>query len=114
MIQTLTKTQANQLAFMVGYVDRHGYAPSYRTIAEALGLASISGVHRVNVALEERGVLRRHAEQRRAGSYDFVRPAALPKANILLRALMDVLDSGGTLSAEDELVIRIRDAMGPK
>lgn len=113
MTRTLTRTQANQLAFMVGFIDRHGYGPSYRTIADGLGLASISGVHRVNRGLEERGVLRRHADIRRAGSYDFVRPAALPKANILLRALMDVLDTEGSISSEDELIVRIREAMGP-
>jgi SOS-response transcriptional repressor LexA len=46
------------LCFIAGYIEHHGYAPSLREMAAAVGLASKSGA-RVLARLEVRGMIRR-------------------------------------------------------
>jgi len=49
----MTKRQAAALAFIQAFWKEHGYAPSYGEIAEAIGLRSKSGVHRIVHSLNE-------------------------------------------------------------
>ena len=55
----LTKRQRECLDFLSGYIEKHGYSPSYREISGAVGLVSNSEVHRVVTGLEERGHITR-------------------------------------------------------
>ncbi|MCO8277038.1 transcriptional repressor LexA [Actinoplanes sp. TRM 88003] len=55
----LTERQRQILTVVQTWAQRHGYSPSSREIADALGLASTSTVGRHLRALEEAGFLRR-------------------------------------------------------
>jgi repressor LexA len=63
---SLTRTQANALAFIAHGIAENGLAPSYEEIGVALGLASKSAVHRLVKCLEERGAIRRMPGRARA------------------------------------------------
>jgi repressor LexA len=62
----LTGRQQEIWAFLVDYVDRHGYPPTVREIGEAVGLASPSTVHAHLANLERAGLLRRDPTKPRA------------------------------------------------
>lgn len=62
----LTKIQSEVLAFIQHAIKQSGCAPAVRDIAAHLGWASISSTHRVLVALEERGHIRRLRNKARA------------------------------------------------
>ena len=53
----LTPRQAEVLQFIHDHQTRTGAAPSYREIAKALSLKSISGIHRLVYGLAERGAV---------------------------------------------------------
>ncbi len=55
----MTRQQQALLTFIREHVGRSGFAPSYREMADALGLRSKAGVHRLVVALEKLGHIRR-------------------------------------------------------
>jgi len=56
--QTYTET----IRFISWYWRERGFAPSYRTIAKALGYRSTSSVHRILAVLERRGRIVRNPE----------------------------------------------------
>jgi SOS-response transcriptional repressor LexA len=56
---TLTKKQAECLAFVDERINKTGRAPSFDEVAAALKLKSKSNVHRLYIALEQRGRIRR-------------------------------------------------------
>jgi repressor LexA len=62
----LTGRQQEIWAFLVAYVDRHGYPPTVREIGEAVGLASPSTVHAHLANLERAGLLKRDPTKPRA------------------------------------------------
>ncbi len=62
----LTKKQHQLLLFIRDRVARDGVAPSFDEMKEALQLQSKSGIHRLIMALEERGFLRRLPHRARA------------------------------------------------
>jgi len=62
----LTPKMLQLYGIMKEYKDRNGYIPSYDEMAEMLGLKSKSGIHRLIVAMEKRGALRRLPNQSRA------------------------------------------------
>ncbi|HEY4202612.1 MAG TPA: hypothetical protein VGM83_18835 [Devosiaceae bacterium] len=53
----LTPRQRRTLDFVTAYGAARQHAPSYREIADGIGLASVSGVSRLVQALEARGHL---------------------------------------------------------
>ncbi|MDO5506042.1 MAG: transcriptional repressor LexA [Pseudoxanthomonas suwonensis] len=57
MRDDLTTRQRQMLAFIEGFMARHGYAPTDREIAEAFGLASKTGPRKHLAALEAAGYL---------------------------------------------------------
>lgn len=61
-----TERQRDVLRFIRSYNASHGYSPCMREIAANLGLRSQSGVYRMLVGLEERGLIRRLANRARA------------------------------------------------
>jgi repressor LexA len=63
----LTKKQKQALGFIADYMSRHdGIAPSYQEIAEALGLKSKSGVHRIVQGLTDKGHIRSRSYRARS------------------------------------------------
>ena len=63
----LTRKMRDLLEFLRDYTrDEDGVPPSYQEMADYLGLASKSGVHRLIAALEERGYIIRMPHHARA------------------------------------------------
>lgn len=55
----LTRRQKEVMDFLSGFLEKHGYSPSYEEIATGLGLASLATVHKHIQALEAKQYLRR-------------------------------------------------------
>lgn len=55
----LTRRQKEVMDFLSGFLEEHGYSPSYEEIATGLGLASLATVHKHIQALEAKQYLRR-------------------------------------------------------
>ncbi len=55
----LTRRQKELMDFLSGFIQKHGYSPSYEEIAGGLGLASLATVHKHIQALEAKQYLRR-------------------------------------------------------
>lgn len=53
----MSPKQKIALEFIKAYMEVKGYAPSYRNIAEGLGIKSKSNVHRLVHALKSQGLL---------------------------------------------------------
>lgn len=67
MSVSTTRKQAEMLAFLANYLDATGgIAPSFQEMADAVGLKSKSGVHRLITALIERGKIARIPDRARA------------------------------------------------
>ena len=62
----LTSKQHDLLLFINKRLSETGISPSFEEMKKALGLASKSGIHRLIVALEERGFIRRLPHRARA------------------------------------------------
>ena len=45
------------IAFIAEFTDQHGFSPTYREIAEGLGYASVSTVHKHITELKEKGLI---------------------------------------------------------
>src|SRR5580704_10868581 len=63
---TLTKRQKEVLDFLVTFVNKHGYSPSFEEIAQALRLTSLATVHKHVTTLERKGFIRRGYNQSRS------------------------------------------------
>jgi repressor LexA len=74
----LTRKQHELLTFIDRHLATTGFSPSFEEMREALCLRSKSGVHRLIVALEERGFLRRRPHRARA--LEVIRPSELMPA----------------------------------
>ena len=55
----LTDRQKEVLDFIAGFVEDHGYSPSYEEIAEGMQLASLATVHKHLTNLQEKGFIKR-------------------------------------------------------
>ena len=62
----LTKKQSELLRFINERLKETGVPPSFDEMKEALDLRSKSGIHRLIIALEERGFIRRLPNRARA------------------------------------------------
>lgn len=62
----MTRREMEAFNFIDRYRAKHGLAPSYQEMADALGLASKSGVHRLVLQLEAKGWIRVHRHRARA------------------------------------------------
>ncbi len=54
------------MEFLSGFIEKHGYSPSYEEIASSLGLASLATVHKHIQALEGKQYLRRNYNHSRS------------------------------------------------
>ena len=62
----LTKKQKELLTYIQNFQNKNGVTPSYEEMKVALTLKSKSGIHRLILALEERGFVKRLAHKARA------------------------------------------------
>jgi repressor LexA len=62
----LTKRQKEVLDYLVGFMNKHGYSPSFEEIAHALKLTSLATVHKHLSTLEAKGFVRRGYNQSRS------------------------------------------------
>ncbi|HUQ94404.1 MAG TPA: transcriptional repressor LexA [Bryobacteraceae bacterium] len=62
----LTRRQKEVLDYIAGFVDQHGYCPSYEEIATGLDLASLATVHKHIQTLETKQYLKRGFNQSRS------------------------------------------------
>ncbi len=62
----LTKKQKELLSYIQNFQRKSGVTPSYEEMKSALNLKSKSGIHRLVIALEERGFVKRLAHKARA------------------------------------------------
>jgi repressor LexA len=62
----LTKRQKDVLDFLVGFINKHGYSPSFEEVAKALRLTSLATVHKHIATLERKGFIRRGYNQSRS------------------------------------------------
>ena len=62
----LTRKQLSLLLFIEEKTSKNGISPSFEEMKEALNLKSKSGIHRLIMALEERGFIRRLPHRARA------------------------------------------------
>lgn len=81
----LTKRQKQVLDFLVGFINRKGYSPSYEEIAGSMDLSSLATVHKHIQTLERKGFIRRGHNQSRSvevvalpGSVPFSKTAMRP------------------------------------
>src|SRR5580698_1115326 len=63
---TLTKRQKEVLNYLVGFLNKNGYSPSFEEIAHALKLTSLATVHKHLSTLEKKGFIRRGYNQSRS------------------------------------------------
>jgi repressor LexA len=102
----LTGRQQEIWAFVVEYVDQHGYPPTVREIGEAVGLASPSTVHAHLANLERAGMLRRDPTKPRALELVGERPGAperRPVREARALPLVGQIAAGGPLLAEENV-----------
>ncbi len=62
----LTKRQKEVLDFLVNFLNKHGYSPSFEEIARSLKLTSLATVHKHITTLERKGFIRRGHNQSRS------------------------------------------------
>ncbi len=62
----LTKRQKEVLDFLVSFLNKHGYSPSFQEIARSLKLTSLATVHKHITTLERKGFIRRGYNQSRS------------------------------------------------
>ena len=62
----LTRRQREVMDFIAGFLQEHGYSPSYQEMARGLGLSSLATVHKHILTLERKGFLRRGPNQSRS------------------------------------------------
>ena len=91
----LTTKQKELLIFINERLQETGVPPSFDEMKEALDLQSKSGIHRLIMALEERGFIRRLPHRARA--IEIIKlPDAMPQApRRAARLLANVIEGGG-------------------
>ncbi len=80
----LTRRQKQVFDFLVGFINRHGYSPSFEEIGEGLGLSSLATVHKHMQTLEKKGFIRRGYNQSRSVEVVAV-PSSVPFAKTAVR-----------------------------
>jgi repressor LexA len=95
----MTKRQKEILDFVTGFVREHDYSPSLEEIADAMGLSSVSTVHKHVSLLLEKGLLRRGWNQNR--SLEPVQAQRRPRAAVI--PLAGVVAAGRPIEAIENL-----------
>ncbi len=82
----LTRRQKQVLDFLVSFINRRGYSPSFEEIGGGLGLSSLATVHKHLETLEKKGFVRRGYNQSRSVEVVAI-PGTVPFAKAALRIL---------------------------
>jgi repressor LexA len=61
-MQPRTRRQKEVLEYITGYIEKHGYEPSYQQIARQLGVSSKAGIAKHIKSLESQGLIARRRE----------------------------------------------------
>jgi repressor LexA len=80
----LTRRQKQVLDFLVNFINKHGYSPSFEEIGESLGLSSLATVHKHMETLERKGFIRRGYNRSRSVEVVAV-PGSVPFAKTALK-----------------------------
>ncbi|MCA9369789.1 transcriptional repressor LexA [Candidatus Woesebacteria bacterium] len=65
MAVTLYKRQRQIVDFIAQYIQKNGYAPTLREIADSIGVSSLATVHEHLQALERKNIIKKHEGQTR-------------------------------------------------
>lgn len=107
----LTKKQNVILEFVVEFVKDRGFAPSYREVAEHIGVSSPATVHEHIANLEKKGYLRRDEDGGRAIEIEpsvlrFARAIELPlKGLITAGAPIEAVETNETMAVPAQLAL---------
>jgi repressor LexA len=82
----LTRRQKQVLDFLVGFINRKGYSPSFEEIAGSLDLSSLATVHKHLETLERKGFIRRGYNRSRSVEVVAL-PGQVPFPRTAVRAL---------------------------
>src|SRR6266571_2836976 len=81
----LTRRQKQVLDFLVDFINKRGYSPSFEEIGKGMGLSSLATVHKHLQTLAKKGFVRRGYNQSRSlevvavpGSVPFAKTAVRP------------------------------------
>ena len=85
----VTRRQKEVLDFITGFLDRHGYSPSFEEIARGLSLKSLATVHKHISNLQTKGMLQRG--HNRSRSIDMLPQPRPQRAGSLRERLADSL-----------------------
>jgi len=80
----LTRRQKQVFDFLVGFINRHGYSPSFEEIGAGLKLSSLATVHKHMQTLEKKGFIRRGYNQSRSVEVVAI-PTSVPFAKTAVR-----------------------------
>ncbi len=101
----LTRRQKQVLDFLVGFINRRGYSPSFEEIGNGLKLSSLATVHKHLETLEKKGFVRRRYNQSRSlevvaipASVPFTRAAVLAMGTPKRKAARIAADAAGALT----------------
>src|SRR6201992_4465331 len=84
----LTKRQKEVLNYLVGFINKNGYSPSFEEIAHALKLTSLATVHKHLSTLEKKGFVRRGYNQSR--SIEVLQLPQPPKEQVIDRKVQEL------------------------
>ena len=93
----LTRRQRQVYDFIAGFVQSHGYSPSFEEIGNGLGLSSLATVHKHISNLEKKGLLRR--DYNRSRSIDVLPPRGRMKQTMAAMAAPLTLPLLGRIAA---------------
>lgn len=110
--EKLTKRQSEILEYIVGYVRDRGYAPSYREIANELGISSTGTVHEHIKNLESKGYLSSEGD---GGRTIEVEPAVIRNARAVAVPLAGLITAGEPIEAiQSDETIDVPESMAPR
>jgi len=99
----LTPKQKTVLDFIVTFVERNGFCPSFEEIARGVGLGSLATVHKHITALQQKGYLKRRYNESRSleVSEDYIRAeqSRVEKHTAPLIPLMGTIAAGSPVEA---------------
>jgi len=114
----ITRRQRQVYDFIAGFVQAHGYSPSFEEIGEGLGLSSLATVHKHISNLEKKGLLRR--DYNRSRSIDVLPPRGRLKQSMSVGAALTLplvgrIAAGRPIEAlENPSTISLADFTGSK
>ncbi|MGE0405113.1 MAG: transcriptional repressor LexA [Candidatus Korobacteraceae bacterium] len=112
----LTKRQRQVYDFIAGFVQSHGYSPSFEEIGDGMGLSSLATVHKHISNLEKKGLLRR--DYNRSRSIDVLPPRGRLKQSMSAGTSLPVMGriaAGRPIEAvENPTSISLSDFTGSK